>query len=123
MIHQANCALDEYPDSMMSEMKEKAGGMNGKIPFEAAQKGDRVAINVVNQYIEWLGEAITNYINIFRPEVVLISGGVCGQGKNLTDPLNRFVKKYSFGGKTAEIPEVKIAAMGNDAGIIGAANF
>lgn len=123
LIHQANCALDEYPDSMMSEMKEKAGGMNGKIPFEAAQKGDRVAINVVNQYIEWLGEAITNYINIFRPEVVLISGGVCGQGKNLTDPLNRFVKKYSFGGKTAEIPEVKIAAMGNDAGIIGAANF
>lgn len=123
LIHQANCALDEYPDSIMAEMKEKSGGMNGKIPFEAAQMGDRVAKIVVEQYIEWLGEAITNYINIFRPEIVLISGGVCGQGNSLTDPLNEFVKKYAFGGSTAEIPEVRIAALGNDAGIIGAANF
>lgn len=123
LIHQANCALEEYPDSLMEEMKKESGSMSGKIPFEAAKKGDWLAKRVVDQYIEWLGEAITNYINIFRPEVVLISGGICCQGKNLTDPLNKFVRKYAFGGEEVDIPEVEIASLENDAGMIGAANF
>ena len=78
---------------------------------------------MIHQYIEWLGEAITNYTNIFRPEIVLLSGGICGQGSFLTDPLNEFVRKNAFGGEKVEVPEVKIASLGNDAGIIGAANL
>lgn len=123
LIHQADMALEKFPDSIMAEMKKNEGGMNGKIPFDAAKKGDSVAEQVVHQYIEWLGEAITNYINIFRPEIILLSGGICGQGSFLTDPLNEFVKKNAFGGEKVEVPEVRIASLGNDAGIIGAANL
>ena len=55
--------------------------------------------------------------------------GACGVTANPSMYLKNqqnfyeFVKKYAFGGSTAEIPEVRIAALGNDAGIIGAANF
>ena len=48
---------------------------------------------------------------------------MCGQGSFLTAPLNEFVRKNAFGGEKVEVPEVRIASLGNDAGIIGAANL
>lgn len=60
-------------------------------------------------------------VNIFRPDVVLLSGGVCNQGENLTTPLNEHVRKYCFAGERAYIPKVVRASLGNDAGMIGAA--
>ena len=62
-------------------------------------------------------------VNIFRPDVVLLSGGVCNQGSYLTDPLNDYIQKYCFAGKRAYIPTVIRATLGNDAGIIGAASM
>ena len=123
LIAQATEALEKYPESMMAELVAKEGAMNGKIPFDAAQSGDAVAQAVIDQYIEYLGEAVTNFVNIFRPKVVLLSGGVCAQGENLTKPLNAYIRKYAFGGERTVDTVVKIAQLGNDAGIIGAANF
>lgn len=54
--------------------------MNGKVPFDAAEQNDAAGIKVVNDYIIYLGETITNYVNIFRPDIVLLSGG-CMQSK------------------------------------------
>ena len=123
LIAQANEALAKHPESMMAQLVEKEGGMNGKIPFDAAQSGDATGKAVVDQYIEYLGEAVTNFVNIFRPKVVLLSGGVCAQGENLTKPLNAYIRKYAFGGERTVNTVVKIAQLGNDAGIIGAANL
>ena len=70
-----------------------------------------------------LGEAIVDYVNIFRPDVVLLSGGVCNQGERLTKPLNAYIRQYCFGGEKAFIPEVRCATLGSHAGVIGAANL
>lgn len=83
--------------------------MNGKIPFDAELEHDASAEKVVSNYITYLGEAIVDYVNIFRPDVVLLSGGVCNQGERLTKPLNAYIKKYCFGGDRAFIPEVRCA--------------
>lgn len=123
LIAQASEALEKHPESMMAKLVAEEGAMNGKIPFDAAQSGDAVAQAVIDQYIEYLGEAVTNFVNIFRPKVVLLSGGVCAQGENLTKPLNAYIRKYAFGGERTVDTVVKIAQLGNDAGIIGAANF
>ena len=104
LIREANRAADAHPDSLLASMREKEGEMNGLIPFEAMKQGDETAKAVVDQYIEWLGEMVTNFINIFRPEMVLLSGGICGQGKVLTDPLNAYAEKYAFAGKRIFIP-------------------
>ena len=95
----------------------------GLIAFEAMKQGDEVAKAVIDQYIEWVSEMVTNFVNIFRPEMVLLSGGICGQGRVLTDPVNAYVEKYAFAGKRIFIPPVMTAKLGNDAGIIGAANL
>ena len=123
LIREANRAADAHPDSLLASMRAKEGEMNGLIAFEAMKQGDEVAKAVIDQYIEWVSEMVTNFVNIFRPEMVLLSGGICGQGRVLTDPVNAYVEKYAFAGKRIFIPPVMTAKLGNDAGIIGAANL
>ncbi|WP_268874622.1 ROK family protein [Angelakisella massiliensis] len=97
--------------------------MTGKLPFDAMDKGDPQAREVVENYIRCLGEGITNLVNIFRPQVVLLSGGVSAQGQRLTAPLEEYLGRYAFAGKHLNIPPIRCAALGNDAGIIGAAHL
>ena len=108
----------------MNELcKGDLNNMNGKIPFDAAWEGDQVALAVVKSYQRYLGEAIANYVNIFRPDVVLISGGVCNQGDQLTGPLEEYLAALCFGGEKGFVPHVRCASLGNNAGLIGAANL
>ena len=124
LIREAKKAAQSHPESSMNTLCEgDLERMDGRIPFDAARAGDAAAAAVVHQYIEWLGESIVNMVNIFRPEVVLLSGGICGEGRYLTDPLNAYVRQYAYAGERVPIPEVRRALLGNDAGIIGAANL
>lgn len=97
--------------------------IDGKTAFDMAKNGDKIAQNVIDNYIKYLGEGIVNFINVFRPEKVLLSGGICNQKENLTNPLNEYVNKYCFSGDKIYIAKVECATLGNDAGIIGAANL
>ena len=88
LIRDAKRAAQQHPESILNTMCQgDLSHMNGKIPFDAAQDGDTAAEKVVNDYICYLGETITNFVNIFRPDIVLLSGGICNQGKKLTEPL------------------------------------
>lgn len=124
LIRDAKRALLSHPQSLMMEL---CGGdpekMNGKIPFDAAKQGDAAAEEVVRNYIGYLGEGVADMINLFRPEQVILGGGLSGQGEYLTNALKEVVKELCFGGEKSALPEIKIAALGNTAGIIGAANL
>ena len=124
LIRDARKAVRNHPESEMYRLCDgDLNNMNGKIPFDAAWNGDVAAKEVVEQYLVYLGETITNFVNIFRPDVVLLSGGVCNQGEKLTAPLNEYLKEKCFAGDKAFIPPVRCAILGNLAGIIGAANL
>lgn len=124
LVREASKAAKENPESLMNKiLSGNLERMNGAIPFEAAQEGDIAGKKVVDNYIKYLGEGIIDMVNIFRPEIILLSGGICNQGKNLTDPLNDYVKKYTYAGSRIYIPPVEVATLGNDAGLIGAANL
>ena len=109
-------------DSLMVQLcGDDLEQLNGKHIFDAAQMGDAAAIAVIDEYEENLSEGIANLINIFRPEIVILGGGVSAQGKKLTDALQDKVNSMCFGGRHGEIPPIVTSALGNDAGIIGAA--
>ena len=93
--------------------------VTGKTAFDYKDV-DESAKRVVGAYIEKLGVGITNIANEFRPEAVILGGGVCAQGDNLIKPLQEFVNKEIFAGSKG--PQVKIltATLGNNAGILGA---
>lgn len=124
LIRDARRTAEKHPASMLNKLCQgDLSNMNGKIPFDAAWEGDAAAKEVVEAYITYLGEAIANFVNIFRPDVILLSGGVCNQGEKLTKPLSLYIKDKCFAKERAFIPEVKCAILGNSAGIIGAANL
>ncbi len=93
---------------------------NARVAFAAMKQGDEVGKEIVDKYISYLACGIANVINIFQPNVLSIGGGVCGEKDNLLVPLKEAVFKetYTRGDRQTEI---KIAELGNDAGIVGAA--
>lgn len=124
LIREGKKAARRAPESLLNRLCDgEPEHMNGWIPFSAARSGDPAAKQVVDRYIRCLAEGLVNVVNIFRPQVILLSGGICGQGEYLTAPLNERIRQDSFAGKWAAVPEVRIAALGNDAGMVGAANL
>ena len=122
LMQDAREKVAEYPQSLLSRLCEGQNGkMDGRIIFEAHRQGDDAAIQVVEAYEDALCEGIANFINIFRPEVVILGGGVSAQKEYLTDALQEKVDKMCFGGNLGEVPKITTSVLGNDAGIIGAA--
>lgn len=124
LLRIARREAEQNKDSLMNQMCEnKLENMNGIIPFEAAAKGDGAAKRVIEEYEDDLATGIANVINIFRPEMVILGGGVAAQKENLTGPLTEKVKPLCFGGEHGQIARIVTSSLGNDAGIIGAAGL
>ncbi len=110
-------------ESKMFEIKEKYGKVNGRIAFEAAKAGDEQAMAIVNEYVYYLAEGITNMVNIFQPAVVSIGGGISGEGEFLLEPLRKAVYRDQYTRIRKIKAKIVTATLGNDAGIIGAAGL
>ena len=95
--------------------------IGGKTAFAAMRAGDKDAEAVVDYYIKHLACGVANLINIFQPDVLLIGGGVCNEGDNLLIPLKKEVRKEIYSADDTLKTDIRIATLGNDAGIIGAA--
>ena len=123
LTREAKKAMEAHPESLMAEEVRKGVKIDAALPFECAKKGDEVAQQVVDQYIEYLGVGCLNLIDIFRPEVIVLSGGVSKQGENLRQPLERYLEKFGYGFGVGKAPKVdiKISRLGADIGIYGAA--
>ena len=78
---------------------------------------------MIAEYIGKLATGIVNIVNIFRPEMVLLGGGISRQGEKLLAPIREKMKAECFGKAYGELPELRIATLENDAGMIGAANL
>jgi glucokinase len=122
LIRDAKEAATNNPQSKLNELVDgDLSKMNAKIPFDAALEGDEVADKVIKNYIKYLAIGIANVINVFQPEIVVLGGGVSAQRDNLIKPLEKEVINEIYGGKNAFKTKIKVAKLGNDAGIIGAA--
>lgn len=121
LINMTKVKLAETKDTVMHEMVAHDGKVSGRTAFDAMRKGDKAAKEVVDKYIYYLAMGIVNIINIFQPEVLVIGGGICNEKHYLTDPLMDIVDKEQYSRNSAKKTEIRIATLGNDAGIIGAA--
>ena len=123
LVRDAERAAKANPDSLLAKLVAKNGGKaNGKIPFDAMRDGDGTAKSVVDNYIQYVAAGIVDVINIFRPEVLVIGGGISKEGDTLLNPVLEYAKKYVYGETGADKKiDIRIAKLGNDAGIVGAA--
>ncbi len=122
LIRQTKQAMKRYPQSLMWKLcGNSIDNVNGRTSFDAMRAGDSAAKAVVDNYLEYVGVGIANIINIFQPEVLCIGGGISNEGDAILNPINEYVMGENFARNVAIKAEIKVAALKNDAGIIGAA--
>jgi len=86
---------------------------------QAAEAGDEVAREVLEETGKYLGVGIVNLIQLYNPEVVIVGGGIAQAGRVLFDPIQRVVwsRAHMVPASTVKIVP---AELGDDAGVIGA---
>ncbi len=121
LIRDTKIAMQNDKKSLMWEYAGSLDGVDGKTSFECCKMGDKSAAAVVDRYIKYLGEGMLNFANIFRPQAIILGGGVCAQGDYLIDKLKDYCKARDYGFEGMPRFDILVAQLGNDAGIIGAA--
>ena len=109
--------------SLMLKDEREDGSYSARCAFDAMKKGDPHAKEVVDEYIHYLAEGITNMVNVFQPHILCIGGGVCNEKEYLTVPLTEAVNRQQYTRSNPNKTKIVIATLGNDAGIIGAASL
>jgi glucokinase len=108
-------------------MLKPAGGeptaLRGNMVTDAALAGDPAAVGLLAELGRWLGEGIAMVANVMDPAVVVIGGGVADAGDLLLGPAREMYSKHLSGGANRPHLDIRAARMGNDAGIIGAADL
>jgi hypothetical protein len=85
-----------------------------------ARQGDELALSVLEEAGTWLGVGLASFINVFNPEVIVAGGGVMEAGELILGAARRemYLRARSPSG---DLAEVKVAALGPDSGVLGAA--
>ena len=112
-------AAQTHPDSALGRALEADGEVTGKTVTEAALAGDGIAVEVVAGIGRHLGVALSSYANIFDPDVIVIGGGVAAAGELLLEPARRELRGRAL--PPMNETKVTLAALGPEAGMIGAA--
>lgn len=113
-------------DPRGASLLARAGGdvekLTGLVVSQAALEGDAVAISLVDELGRWLGEGLASISAVLDPEVIVVGGGVAEAGDVVMVPL---VEAYRASMRRSHRPaaDVRPAALGNRAGMLGAADL
>jgi glucokinase len=107
-------------DSLLHGILSENGELKAKDVAEAAENGDRVAIETLEEVAFHLGLVIANISNSINPGKIVIGGGVSKAGDVMMSRLEKQFKRFALP-RVAEGANLTIATLGNDAGIIGGA--
>lgn len=119
----AKLAMAEHKESLLWNICKDLDSCDPASVFEAEKQGDKTAKEVVDNYVRYLGEGCLNLCNIFRPEAILLGGGVAKQGENLSSRVQSYLSERNYGLLGLNVPSTKVlvSSLGSDAGIYGAA--
>ncbi|MBM7515371.1 ROK family glucokinase [Nocardioides nitrophenolicus] len=106
---------------------ERAGGsveaIDGPLITTAAQAGDAFAVGRLEVLGDALGQGIASLAAVLDPGVVVIGGGVSEARELLLDPVRAAFERELTGRGYRPEAEIRLAAMGNRAGVVGAADL
>lgn len=97
------------------------GTLSAKAVFDAVKDGDKVACEIAEEFGAYLGKGFASIAAVVNPEVFVIGGGVSKAGDILFQYIIKNYQKYTF--HACQNAVFKLATLGNDAGIYGAAKL
>lgn len=116
-------AVRRNPSSLLLDLvKGDISRINAEVVFKSADKGDRIACEIVEEALFYLGIGIGNLITAFSPDMVILGGGLTKAGKALFDKIREIVRERVRLVPVDLIPIVP-SKLGNNVGIVGAASL
>lgn len=93
-------------------------GLTAKGVIDKAKAGDKPSLEIFNEYLGYLSDAIVSVSMLLDPEVIALGGGISQAGDFLFEPLRKLVEEKSF----FKFPHKTVPTeLGNKAGLVGAA--
>ncbi len=108
-------ALDDMPSVL------REGELSAKSIWDAVKAGDALAIEVAEKFGFYLGKALSAIGAVVNPEVFVVGGGVSKAGEILFEYIRPQYDRFAF--PAIRNAQFKLAKLGNDAGIYGAARL
>ena len=105
---------DEETTLVLSELSAKG-------VFDAYKRGDPTAARIVNKFAAYLGTALAVFSVAVDPGMIVIGGGVSKAGQPLIDAVEKYYRERAF--LPCKDTPIRLATLGNDAGIYGAARL
>jgi glucokinase len=99
-----------------------ANPISAEIVFEAARRGDAVAIRVFEETAVYLAMGVANLITVLNPEMVVLGGSLFEAGEFLLEPLRREVLEWAQPLAASQV-RIELAQLGEDARLLGAARM
>ncbi len=126
LLHEAREIADVQPWRATRLLQLGGGepeGIEAPEVTRAAQEGDPAALECFEEVGRWLGQGLADLAAVLDPAVFVIGGGVADAGELLLGPARRTFGAHLTGGSYRPHPELRPAALGNDAGMVGAADL
>lgn len=102
--------------SLPSPLRSKEG-ITCKDIFDLSAQGDTLALEIREEYFDFLGQFLANVCCVIDPEAVILGGGVSKAGQPLLEGVRKYFLSYMF--HTGREIAFALAKLGNDAGIYG----
>jgi len=121
ILRMAKEKYKEYPDSIIFN-ENSPDGIDIYDVFDASNKGDKLALDLMNDAIKWFGIGISNIILMYDPQIVIIQGIFTKAGEYFLENLREKINKISLFSIKRET-EIKYSELGDKAGVLGAASY
>lgn len=112
---------------LTDRLLELCGGdpaaLTGPMVTLAAREGDEAATDLLDDLGRWLGEGMASLVAVLDPAVIVVGGGVSEAGELLLEPARQAFHRNLMGRGYRPEAELRLARLGNDAGLVGAADL
>jgi glucokinase len=121
--HSLFSANSPIASDLLDRVEGVVGNLTGPLITQAAREGDPTARELLAEIGHWLGVGIANLAAAFDPGMFVIGGGVSAAGELLLTPARETFKRQLTGRGYRPEAHIVVAQLGNDAGLIGAADL
>ncbi|GKQ42538.1 glucokinase [Companilactobacillus sp. RD055328] len=123
IVRVARDLAEQYAgNSKLKSMLDNGDDISAKDVYDLAKEDDVLALQVVDKVSMYLGIALANQANSLNPEFIIVGGGVSAAGDFLLEHVNKYFLEYTFP-LVRRTTKLKLATLGNGAGVIGAASL
>lgn len=120
MVRQAHELMEEDRSTELFQLIKEQGNVSTKDIFRLAEKGEPLSQRIIQKSTDTIGFVLANLSVTLNPSVITIGGGLSNAGAPLIHAIEKSFRAYALP-RVSKACEIKLAKLGNDAGMIGAA--